>query len=446
MAFFRRGRLFYLVVRQLSQKYTKALTLGFICGLLLSIGFWRVYPTIRKQIFTPVIRIGMVGEFTPTTLPLPIQQLISGGLTRVTNEGVIEPGLATSWTATDSGKTFIFTLRTDATWHNSQPVVARDINYNIRNVTFSALDTSTLKASLQSPYGAFPSVVSKPLFLTGLTGWGDYQVGTITLNGDAVTYMKLVPVAIGSNPAREYRFYKTEAAAITSYKLGEIDVLEDISHVSDLLNFPGVVDRKTNDERIVSLYFNLTVPLLTDKNIRQALAYATPVRDDVQRAFSPISKNSWAYTDKIKKYTYDPVVAKKLLGNIEASESAKLTIATFAPYLSDAQAIADSWTKLGVATDVKVVPSVPPDYQVLLSAQNLPPDPDQYPFWHSTQTDTNITHYVNVKIDKLLEDGRQELDPAKRKVIYADFQRRLVEDAPAVFLYYASSYTVSRRP
>jgi peptide/nickel transport system substrate-binding protein len=80
-----------------------------------------------------------------------------------------------------------------------------------------------------------------------------------------------------------------------------------------------------------------------------------------------------------------------------------------------------------------------------LSALEIPPDPDQYPFWHSTQTQTNITGFSNVKIDKLLEDARQEIDTEKRKTIYADFQRRITDEAPAVFLYYAKSYTIKRR-
>ena len=138
--------------------------------------------------------------------------------------------------------------------------------------------------------------------------------------------------------------------------------------------------------------------------------------------------------------------AKKLFENPkEGSASARLTISTFSPYLTDAQAIASSWTTFGIPTDVRVVNSVPDNYQVLLSAQDVPPDPDQYPLWHSTQTETNITNYANVKIDKLLEDGRQEMDTIKRKSIYADFQRYLTEDVPAVFLYYAKSYTIVRR-
>lgn len=447
MSFVRRIRLFILIAQQLSQKYTKSLALGFLCGLLISIGFWRLAPLIREQWFTPVIRTGMVGEFTPTTLPLSVQKLISLGLTDIASDGTVEPALATSWTATDSGKTFIFRLRPDAFWHDGKKVTAGDINYNIKNVVFAPIDQLTLRANLRAPYSPFPTVVSKPLFLSGLVGMGPYRVSAIHLNGDSVTYIKLIPAKDMALPVREYRFYHTETEAILAFKLGEVNELDDLSSPGDLAHWGKTnVQESTNDNRIVSVYFNLTNAEVADRTFRQALAYATPVRDGVVRAYSPIGKNSWAYSDKVKKYTLDMATAKKLLGNSkESSASAHLTISTFAPYLDDAQAIADSWSSLGIPTDVRVTSSVTSDYQILLSAQDLPPDPDQYPFWHSTQTATNITGYVNVKIDKLLEDGRQELDINKRKIIYADFQRRLVEDVPAIFLYYANSYTVRRR-
>ena len=164
-----------------------------------------------------------------------------------------------------------------------------------------------------------------------------------------------------------------------------------------------------------------------------------------QRAGGPISKTSWAYTENVKKYTYDPVQAKKLLKDSPiASSSSELILSTFPAYLDTAQAIASAWNAQGIHTTVKVENTLIPNFQVFLSAQDLPPDPDQYPLWHSTQTVTNITGYINVKIDKLLEDGRQELDYVKRTKIYTDFQRRLVEDVPAAFLYYPTVYTVTR--
>ncbi len=447
MTLLRKGRLLFLIARELSHKYTKALALGFVSGLILSLGFFRLLPLIKQQWFIPVDRIGLVGDFTPATLPLLIQTYVSVGLTTVRADGTLEPGLATSWTATDSGKTFIFTLRRDAVWHNGKKVVAADINYNIRNVIFSPIDQFTLRANLKAPYSAFPVVVSKPLFVNALVGFGQYRVSNIQLKGDSIVYLKLVPVGGSSSHEREYRFYTTEAEAILAFKLGEVNQLEDISTPGDLTNW-GVssVTTQTNYNRIVSVYFNVTEPQLSDKTVRQALAYAIPYRSDLERAYSPISKQSWAYSDKIKKYTYDMTTAKKLFGATkEGSSSAHLTISTFAPYLSDAQGIAASWTTLGTPTDVRVENSIPDDYQVLLSAQDVPPDPDQYPLWHSTQNATNITKYANVKIDKLLEDGRQEMDPVKRKTIYADFQRYMTEDVPAAFLYYARSDTITRR-
>lgn len=448
MTFSRRLRIFYLVVIELAQKYTRALTAGFILGLALTLAAVRVFPFVSQQWFTPIERIGLVGEFTPNSLPFDIQTHISTGLTTIGPDGSALPGLAQSWSATDSGKTFTFTLRSDVTWHNGKPVGAKDVNYNIRNVTFTPLDDHTLDVRLDNPYSPFPTLVGKPIFGPGLRGFGSYKLTGIRLNGDKVGYLKIVPVdrASRADKPKEYRFYRTEAAAVLAYKLGEIDILTGMTLPYDLASWRGSrVTEEVKYNQIVALFFNLNDQLLADKTLRQGLAYAVPEPAGV-RAISPVSQTSWAYTDKVKRYGFDFAQAKKMLGSvISASESARLTLSTFAPYETEAESIAESWTDAGVPTTVKIVSSVPSDYQVLLSFQELPPDPDQYPFWHSTQTATNKTGFANVKIDKLLEDGRQELDLEKRKAIYADFQRRIVEEVPAVFLHYQTTYTINRQ-
>jgi len=71
-------------------------------------------------------------------------------------------------------------------------------------------------------------------------------------------------------------------------------------------------------------------------------------------------------------------------------------------------------------------------------------DPDQYTLWHSSH-DTNITKYKNLRIDKLLEDGRQVIDLEERQKIYADFQKYLLDDMPAIFLYFPYTFTISRK-
>ena len=445
MIFFRNSRFLLLVTRELSRKYTFPLIVGFFLGLVGMIGFHQITSRFSYQPFTPVLRVGLVGEATPSTLPAGIQELISGGLSRLGPDGLPLPSLATKWEATDSGRTFVFTIAENARWHNGLRVEAKDINYNIRDVTFTVISPYALRATLKEPFAPFLTLVSKPILQSGLKGFGQYRVKNIRLKGEAVQYIHLEPVNTSSTSDREYRFYRTESSAVTGFQLGDVDVLEDISSPIIFEGWKNAsVSAQPHYNRVVALYFNIKDPILGEKGFRQALGFAIP---DVvfQRAYSPISKTSWAYTDTVKKYDFDLNQAKKLMANAKiASESASLTITTFSQYIDIAQKIATSWTNLGVPTNVQVVNQIG-QFQVLLSAQSIPPDPDQYPLWHSTQVPTNLTGYVNVKVDKLLEDGRKELDQSARKKIYIDFAKRLVEDAPAIFLYYPTTYTVTRR-
>jgi ABC-type transport system substrate-binding protein len=43
-------------------------------------------------------------------------------------------------------------------------------------------------------------------------------------------------------------------------------------------------------------------------------------------------------------------------------------------------------------------------------------------------------YYKNDKVDELFDLGRSTTDPARRKRIYADLARAMIEDAPWVFL------------
>jgi ABC-type transport system substrate-binding protein len=64
------------------------------------------------------------------------------------------------------------------------------------------------------------------------------------------------------------------------------------------------------------------------------------------------------------------------------------------------------------------------------------PDPDFYfQYFHST----GAGHAKGVKmkvdsIDKLIEQGRTTIDPAKRKPIYHDLEKAIVDNAPWIFL------------
>lgn len=447
MTIARRGRMVFWLTRELSRKYTKFLIAGIVIGTLCISVIIRLWPVVASKYFAPTLKVGIVGEYTPSDLPDSILSKISIGLTAVGPSGEALPSLADSWNATDSGKTWIFHVKKMPMWQDGTPLRLFDIHYNIKDVQFSTKGNDII-AQLKSPYGPFPLIVSKPLFKQGLTGLGGYMVDKLVLKGDKVSLLRLIPVDKTIHRAVEYRIYTTETLAMTAYKLGEIDRIEDLSAIEQSTRqfVNTTVESPTMYNRIVALYFNLSDPLLKEKNVRQALAFAVPPIDGYEQALSPISKTSWAYSPDLKKYSYDMKAAGKLLAPVSSgSLSGELTIVTFSQYLDVAQKIASSWNLLGIKTQVRVENRLPDSFQVLVSAHDLPSDPDQYALWHSSQERTNITGYNNPKIDKLLEDGRQELSPDIRRKLYLDFQKRFMEDIPAFPLYYPKTYTITRK-
>ncbi len=129
----------------------------------------------------------------------------------------------------------------------------------------------------------------------------------------------------------------------------------------------------------------------------------------------------------------------------EQLESLKITV-NDRQLLSIAEEIKNSWENIiGVPVSVSIENQINLDnYDVLLTYGAITQDPDQYLFWHSTQTNTNITKINNARIDKLLEEGRQQNDQIERKKIYQEFQTFLLEESPAIFLSYPTVYTITR--
>ena len=117
---------------------------------------------------------------------------------------------------------------------------------------------------------------------------------------------------------------------------------------------------------------------------------------------------------------------------------------TMSKYRPEAEELANSWKQLGVQVKIENVEGLPSDFQMYLGDFRLPKDPDQYPLWHSGQRN-NITQFKSLRIDKLLEDGRKTTDENERIKIYYDFQKYLIDESPAVFLYFPYEYVYTRR-
>jgi len=444
MNILRKFRYYTRLVRAFIQTQQKIILLGILVGALV------FYFSPKISFLSPgqnLKKIGLVGRFSPTKLPLEIQNLISSGLTSVSEDGSVSPSLAESWEAKNEGKEYNFVLKENLFWQDKTPITAADINYNFSDVTTAVLDKRTIQFKLKEPFSPFPAIVSRPVFKKGLIGAGDYKVKSLARRGQIVEKIVLVPKD-DSGPTLVFRFYPTEETARIAFKLGEIDLIKEITHPADLEKWPGIkITTEVENCRYVAIFFNTQDEHLGDKSLRQALAYA--IRKDWEpRAFNPFNLDSWAYNPGVKSYKYDLENAKLLLTKSqedkeEESKIKEIELATVPSLLSIAEEIAKDWRDLGIETKVKVISVIPEDFQALLVTQEIPPDPDQYTLWHSTQI-TNLSRYKNLKIDKLLEDGRKTLDKEKRKEIYFDFQRFIVEDTPAIFLFHPTLYTIER--
>lgn len=427
-------------------KQQKLIIFGFLIGIISFINLPKIFRFLVKR---EGQRIGVVGKYTLNELPLEIQKLISDGLTMVTEEGKIEPLLAKSWEVSEDGKEYTFLLKPNIFWQDGSLVLSKDINYNFSDVTTTPLDSEKIKFTLKEPFSPFPSVVSRPVFKKNLIGSGLYKVKKIKKNGQVIEKLNLIPAKDKSKPNIVFSFYPTEEAARVAFKIGEVDFLENISNPDDLKKWRNVkITTKINYDRLVAVYFNTQNEKLGEKSIRQSLAYAIEKRWH-PRSLGPISPLSWAYNSTVKPYDYDLKNAKKLLtknnGDInEKKEPLKeIELSTIPSLLEVSELIKKDWEKLGISTKIKVISSLEDSFQALLVVQEIPLDPDQYVLWHSTQK-LNISLFKNPKIDKLLEDGRKTFDSEKRKEIYYDFQRFIVEDTPAIFLYHPTLFTISR--
>ena len=115
-------------------------------------------------------------------------------------------------------------------------------------------------------------------------------------------------------------------------------------------------------------------------------------------------------------------------------------------YSKIAQLIAGYLQDVGIKVNVRLVDSndfvrqvlKTHDYDILLYGVIIGNDPDQYPFWHSSQINypgLNFSQYEKRSIDEQLEKIRSTKDDNELATEYSDLQKSVLADVPATFLY-----------
>ncbi len=423
----------------------------FVFGLLVFFAL-RIITQVIPSAFPFIQRetIGMTGTFTINDLPSPILNMVSRGLTSVSLDGTVKPAIAASWKIGGNGREYTFFLRRGIYFPDGTHLTSKNVTYNFSDASITRPDDYTIKFKLKDAYSPFLVTVSRPIFKKGFVGLGEYSIKSIKLNGNFVTSIDLVSNGIEKRVAK-YQFFPTEDAVKTAFVMGEVSriigIRDGTFKKTTLSSFKSVTtNRVLNDQQLITLFYNTQDRVLSEKKVREALVYAIPdVFPNGERNPSPFSPRSWA-DQGTNIHLQDIEHAKNLLAtsnNATGSSNLKFVIKTLSQYKEIAKILVGSFKKIGIDTKVEVVETIPSNFQMFLGDINLAKDPDQYVLWHSGQNN-NISGYKNLRIDKLLEDGRKTSDINERKKIYSDFEKYILDDPPASFLYLPYTYEISR--
>ncbi|MFC1651898.1 ABC transporter substrate-binding protein [Patescibacteria group bacterium] len=227
----------------------------------------------------------------------------------------------------------------------------------------------------------------------------------------------------------EYHFGTPQYLAVF-FNQQKSDVLEDLS-VRKALNYG--VNRQKIIERIFLNGANLIrSPILSHlpgfKKTFAADAYS------LAKAKNTLDKAGWKVDQKTK-------IRKK--DNRELS----FTLATSdqEEFVQIAEMLREDWEKIGIKIELKIYTMGtlqqeqirPRDYQALLFGENLGPDSDLYPFWHSSQVNDpglNLSLFGDKEADNILELARQTNSNKQKAKVYQDLFKIFQTKIPAVFL------------
>jgi peptide/nickel transport system substrate-binding protein len=250
---------------------------------------------------------------------------------------------------------------------------------------------------------------------------------------------------------------------------GSADLVQNafrVDLVDDVTKRPRVQAASGPSVLLTYMLLNNQDPVLKDRRVRQAIALALDRPALVAAKFGGravlatglMPPTHWSYNPDVPRWDHDIARAKQLLDEAGLRADARgirlrLVYKTSADAfrVSIARQIANQLGEVGIAVEVRpfefgtfFTDIKRGNYQIATMQSPEITEPDfYYTFFHSTRwpsaKDPNATNrwrYTNPALDKLVEDGRGELDPARRKQLYAEAQRIIAEDLPIIPLWH----------
>ncbi len=270
-----------------------------------------------------------------------------------------------------------------------------------------------------------------------------------------------------------FKFYLSEEEIVSAFNRKEVDgiLLQNAQNKNQLRGLSDSSVFSLPSLRVYGLFLNTDDQLLGAQYIREAVNYAIDRKEILNKLFSdegkiavgPIPPSSPGSSPDITGYSYDPQrtteileknkwvkneegIYEKKIGKDKEATPLKFTIITTKSMQLAATLIRDYLKNIGIKVDLKIIPLNElqqnylrtKNYEAILIGESYTTSIDPYVFWHGAaikDPGLNLSLYNNKKVNKILEGMRQLTDPVKRAQKLEDFQKLVLSDAPAAFLY-----------
>lgn len=270
-------------------------------------------------------------------------------------------------------------------------------------------------------------------------------------------------------PHVEIKFVRDAAARILMLVGGSADLVQNAIRndlVEDVTKRPRVKLEAAPSVLLTYMLVNNTDPVLADRRVRQAIALALDRDEIIAAKFGGravpatglLPPSHWAYNGDVAHWPHDLARARQLLDEAGHKPDARgirfhLVYKTSADAfrISIARVIAAQLAQVGIEVEIRPFEFATffadikkGNYQIatMQSPEITEPDFHHWFFyssnWPNAQNPdgSNRWRYKNPEMDRVVEAGRAELDPAKRKQIYAEAQRIVAEDLPIIPLWH----------
>lgn len=469
-------------------------------------GVLRLFSTIPDTLNPILTANSYVHDFS---------ELISEGLVKLDKTQKPVPELADKWDVSADGLTWTFYIKSGVEWHDGMPFTAEDVEFtfqtvlnskvssvykkNLENVAaFAAVGRNVFKITLKTPNSFFAELMTFPIickhYFNGEDmlkttrnlapmGTGPYKF----LSYDGRSMIKLIlndkwwKAASAASSGKKERvlpyveeidimLYKKSKDTLNAFQTKDVDVTFIESR--DFGKYDGrndLVLKKYTSNNYDFLAMNLQKPVLNEKVVRQALAYAVNKVDLIKNVMPgeavasdlPILPDTWLYNNDILYYQPSTAKAKALLkedGWKEDSVTGEFSKygkpLSFELLVNEdndvrskvAEELSRQLYKAGIKLNIvkvkwdDLIKKInTKQYDIALMGWRVHSTEDLSFGYSSAETGwdkMNISGYKNPEVDSYLKQILAENDDTRRKALFFNMRSIINDDVPYIGLYF----------